>query len=388
MTNPIVFAHMDACANTARACVRASPRAANCSRAPRHRVRRHIKMESDTIAGEQAAKATRAQRRLRQKRKRDDAPPPAVEKTEPSEPAKKKSKKEKRREQKALLAAQEEERARRVQGAATDAATTDAIDPVAKGLRVFVGHLPQSTTEAQLRAHFEPAGEITEIAMVRRHEPPHRFKGMAFLTFVRKAQATRALALDGSLWSMPEAAAAAAGLVRRIVVSIAQPPAQGGARESAEGNGGSDARQGPATAMSGSSASPAASSSCFVGNLPAEATAKQVRAVFRDVCGPATIRKVRMLPSVGETRRAFIDFVQAAAATAAVGKSGLAALGRTLIVSYSRRSEAPSGDGRRSREARVRRRLKREEQREQAGSASASKPVLAIKSHLLHTAAA
>ena len=253
---------------------------------------------------------------------------------------------------------------------------------------MFVGHLPQSTTEAQLRAHFEPAGEITEIAMVRRHEPPHRFKGMAFLTFVRKAQATRALALDGSLWSMPEAAAAAAGLVRRIVVSIAQPPAQGGARESAEGNGGSDARQGPATAMSGSSASPAASSSCFVGNLPAEATAKQVRAVFRDVCGPATIRKVRMLPSVGETRRAFIDFVQAAAATAAVGKSGLAALGRTLIVSYSRRSEAPSGDGRRSREARVRRRLKREEQREQAGSASASKPVLAIKSHLLHTAAA
>ena len=345
-------------------------------------------MDSESTAGDQAAKATRAQRRLRQKRKRDDAPPPAVEKTEPSEPAKKKSKKEKRREQKALLAAQEEERARRVQGAATDAVATDAIDPVAKGLRVFVGHLPQSTTEAQLRAHFEPAGEITEIAMVRRHEPPHRFKGMAFLTFVRKAQATRALALDGSLWSMPEAAAAAAGLVRRIVVSIAQPPAQGGARESAEGNGGSDARQGPATAMSGSSASPAASSSCFVGNLPAEATAKQVRAVFRDVCGPATIRKVRMLPSVGETRRAFIDFVQAAAATAAVGKSGLAALGRTLIVSYSRRSEAPSGDGRRSREARVRRRLKREEQREQAGSASASKPVLAIKSHLLHTAAA
>jgi RNA recognition motif-containing protein len=184
------------------------------------------------------------------------------------------------------------------------------------------------------------------------------------------------------------AAAAAAESVRKIVVSIAQPPAQGGARESAECDGGSDARQGPAAAMSGGSASAAASSSCFVGNLPAEATAKQVRAVFRDVCGPAAIRKVRMLPSVGETRRAFIDFVQAAAATAAVGKSGLAALGRILIVSYSRRSEAPSGDGRRSREARVRRRLKREEQREQAGSASASKPVLAIKSPLLHTAAA
>jgi RNA recognition motif-containing protein len=190
------------------------------------------------------------------------------------------------------------------------------------------------------------------------------------------------------LWLMPEAAAAAAESVRKIVVSIAQPPAQGGARESAECDGGSDARQGPATAMSGGSASAAASSSCFVGNLPAEATAKEVRAVFRDVCGPATIRKVRMLPSVGETRRAFIDFVQAAAATAAVGKSGLAALGRVLIVSYSRRSEAPSGDGRRSREARVRRRLKREEQREQAGSASASKPVLAIKSPLLHIAAA
>ena len=249
----------------------------------------------------------------------------------------KRTKKEKRRERKALAAAEAEQSSR----SCLLQNEGPAADPIAGGLRVFVGHLPQSTTEAELRTRFEACGEITDVVMLCRHGS-QRFKGQAFVTFSRKAQATRALDLHDSAWG--------AGSDKRMTVARAL------ARSSPDSKADAAA---PPTEVGASSVKKTAS--CFVGNLPAAATAKEVRATFRHICGPSTIRKVRLLPSVGDTRRAFVDFASAAAAATAAGRNGADALGRMLVVSLSRRAEAPSGGGRRSQDARIRRRLKREE---------------------------
>ena len=320
-----------------------------------------------------ASGGSRAQRRNRQKHHRDDAAEapaadgrkkrrrdetveavaPAADGNAAAQPPKKKTKKEKKKEKKAAAAMEAEATARRGAPAPAEkpevaaSSLPDLRDPVAKGLRVFVGHLPQSTTEAELRSRFGGCGQIDEVMMLKRHNG--RFKGIAFVTFQRKSQASRAIALSGTPWDAEVAGS------KHIVVSQATAKTD----------------EAPAALT----ADEAPTASCFVGNLPAAITTKEVRATFRDVCGPKTIRKVSLMPTVGETRRGFVDFATSTAATAALALNGTSALGRTLIVSFSRRSEAPSGDGRRSREARVRRRLKRDDQRSKEDG---EKPILAL----------
>jgi len=304
---------------------------------------------------------TRAQRRNNQKRKREVSAHESIPAFEPpsnaTESVRKKSKKEKKRERKALAAADQVARA---QLRSNPSAGDESVSR-----RIFVGHLPQSATEAELRQRFEQCGEITELVMLRRHNGSHRFKGQAFLAFMQEAQANRALALDGTEF----VAAASAVPAKKIVVSRANAVLSTAA--------GSDKAAAAADALAASSApASSASSSCVVSNLPSAATAKEVRASFREWCGSSTIRKVRLLPAVNDTRRGFIDFSTTAAAATAVTKTGAVALGRVLVIGYSKRAEAPSGDGRRSREARVRRRLKRDEQRE--GEGKTTRPILSL----------
>ncbi len=254
---------------------------------------------------------------------------------------------------------------------------------VEDGRRVFVGHLPQSTTDEAIRSHFGACGSLIEVDMLRRHDASRRFKGSAFITFEKAKHAARALKLDGSEWGHNAEGGAPP---KRIVVALAQDPGhrRDGATQREEHGGASSARDGAAPQRGGAARDadgeagpPTRCASVFVDNLPASSTEKDVRRAFREISGPSTIRKVKLLPVVGDGRRGFVDFVNHAAAAAAAAKSGSTLLGRTLTVAFSRRADAPSGDGRRSRAAKARRRQKREEQRDR----SAAKPVLALGSN-------
>ena len=320
---------------------------------------------------------SRAQRRNRNKRSRDQVEDTATavitQPTKPSmqqamevppdvhgvteQPPRKKTKKEKRRELKAAAATTTVEPA-----APADQQRQIAIE---ESRRVFVGHLPQSATEEAIRSRFADCGDLASVEMQRRHGPSQRFKGSAFLTFTKRSAAARALKLNLASWQADSSSE------KKMVVALAQAAAP-------RGDVSKDA--GKVVADKGGDA--AQTASCYVGNLPADANEKAVRAAFRDVCGESTIRKVHLLPAVGGARRAFIDFggqTAAVAAATAVGRNGTSMLGRVLEVAFSRRASAPSGDGRRSAEAKARRRERRAQKREQT-SESAEKPVLVLGS--------
>ena len=66
------------------------------------------------------------------------------------------------------------------------------------GNRVFVGGLPWAADEAELRAHFESCGEITD-AVVVKDRATGRSKGFGFVTFANDDSASSAIDnLDGS----------------------------------------------------------------------------------------------------------------------------------------------------------------------------------------------
>lgn len=62
--------------------------------------------------------------------------------------------------------------------------------------KLYVGNFPYSVDEAQLRALFEPYGEISEFAMIMDRETG-RPKGFAFVTFASQQSAEKALEQNG-----------------------------------------------------------------------------------------------------------------------------------------------------------------------------------------------
>jgi RNA recognition motif-containing protein len=62
--------------------------------------------------------------------------------------------------------------------------------------KLYVGNLPFSADEAQLRELFSAYGEISELAMITDRDTG-RSKGFAFLTFATQQAAEKALELDG-----------------------------------------------------------------------------------------------------------------------------------------------------------------------------------------------
>ena len=223
--------------------------------------------------------------------------PTIADAPENGEQPKKKTKKEKKRERKAL---------EQQQSSATDAeqprkrARDDGISAaVAAGLRLFVGHLPQSATEEEIRALFDG---LTEVTMLRRVNG--RFKGSAFLTFDSTAAATRALTLDGHLWARSAAAAGepkAIKVARATVASDGSPAAKDDA--DAEESAGSAKR---AKRDAVENVQPV--QSVFVGNLPGDCKEKAVREGLSS-CGK--IQKVTLLPPKSDdptVRCGFVDF--------------------------------------------------------------------------------
>ena len=365
-------------------------------------------MAEDKMAA--AHGGSRSQRRNHQKRHlskpqdtgEPDAPdaPDAPPQTE-EQPPKKKTKKEKQREKKAAAAAE----AATQTGSGSNAAPRKRVrdeDPdeivkrqaIESGRRVFVGRLPQSATEDGIRSFFAQCGALAKVDLQRRHElgKPGRFKGAAFLTFADQGAAEKALGFNGSEWGEGGVSTKQIVVARALAVG-GEVTTSSGSSEAAKA-GELDEPQCGATASSarpsGTKSSQAKSSqvkgkpdgkpdgkpveaqggsSCFVGGLPEGATEHQVRAAFRPVCGSATIRKVKLLPPADGERRGFVDFTTAVAAAAAVAGNGTIRLGQDLLtVAFSRRSTAPSGDGRRSQEAKARRRQKRKEQQQESSA--------------------
>ncbi len=62
---------------------------------------------------------------------------------------------------------------------------------------VYIGNLPYQTTEAEIRQLFEPYGTLERVNIVK--DPTGNARGFAFVDFVKKEDADRAIAeLNGS----------------------------------------------------------------------------------------------------------------------------------------------------------------------------------------------
>ena len=265
-----------------------------------------------------------------------------------AEPLRKKTKKEKRREKKAL------EQALSPPPAVQPESETRkrARDAVEGGLRLFVGRLPQSTTEPDLRSCFDG---VTEVDMLYRHDTG-RFKGSAFLSFVDAAAASVALAKDATAFS-------GKSITVQRAANAPNGPSDGDAGTARDGK--RTKRHEEQTQTNGAGQGSAPSLSVFLGNLPAVCTEKAVREAFR-TCGK--IQKVKLLPphqAEPDRRPGFIDFqsLESSAAAIHLGAQGKPILGRLLTITYSGKAKPPSGGGRRSKEAKQRRRALRDEQR-------------------------
>ena len=244
------------------------------------------------------------------------APPAQIAVAPPTEPERKKTKKEKKRERKAAAAL-----------AAAPAAPSDPAeaalrsaraDAIASGRRIFVGHLAQTCTEAELRSALVAFGEVAAVDMLTRKPKPSRdaaddaepdapttgrFKGAAFVDFVDASSAAAALAL-GSLAVCGKEA---------VLRPAKAAPAEGAARPA------------PAAGAPGPSV--------FVSGLPLDASRAQIREAFGG-CGE--VKRVKLLsPVEGIGARAFVDFHTTAHAGAAVALMGSQVLGRRVAVAYS-----------------------------------------------------
>ena len=274
--------------------------------------------------------------------------------------SRKKTKKEKKRERKA--AEQQVAQAASLDSQPKKRSREEAAAAAAAGLRLFVGRLPQSTTEDELRALFDG---VAAVDMVRRPDTG-RFKGSAFLIFDSEAAATKALKLDGHLWQRSAGSAQGEGAAgapepKQIMVARARSGSDGDA-----GAGDNDAQAGESGGAKRAKLSLGGSEpslSVHVGNLPADCKEKALRDCLR-ACGK--IQKVTLLPPKAEDptmRSGFVDFQSLEASTAAIKLNNTSLLGRVLTLNFSARARPPSSGGRRSTEAKRRRKEKRESQR-------------------------
>ncbi len=99
--------------------------------------------------------------------------------------------------------------------------------------KLFVGNIPHSTTEAELRALFEPHGAIEQVSIVTDRDTG-RSRGFAFVEMTDSSQAVQAIAaLNGADFEG-----------RAINVNEARPKPQGGGGGRGFGGGGGGGRGG------------------------------------------------------------------------------------------------------------------------------------------------
>jgi RNA recognition motif-containing protein len=85
--------------------------------------------------------------------------------------------------------------------------------PEANPKKLFVGSIPYSATEDQLRDLFSPHGELVEVKLIT-DRMTGRSKGIAFVTFAEESQAQAAIeAVNGTEMDG-----------RTLIVNVARPP--------------------------------------------------------------------------------------------------------------------------------------------------------------------
>lgn len=98
-------------------------------------------------------------------------------------------------------------------------------------IKLYVGNLPFTTTEEDIRALFAKAGEVTSVALIRDRETG-RSRGFAFVEMNSQAEAENAIKMFNAFtWND-----------RELVVNMARPREERGGRFDDRRGGGFDRR--------------------------------------------------------------------------------------------------------------------------------------------------
>ncbi|KAK9837126.1 hypothetical protein WJX81_004857 [Elliptochloris bilobata] len=178
--------------------------------------------------------------------------------------------------------------------------------------RVFVGGMPFSYEEDEVREYWSYCGDVADLDLMR-FPDSGRFKGIAFITFATTEGYEAALACDGEMLEQT-----------RLKVEPCRTPRPVG-------------RAAPATApVERKGAAPKTPGYCvaYVGNIAFEAAEADVRAVFEGL----TVTRVRMHTDATTGRfkgYAHVHFSDEASLDSAVQLNGTDFFGRQLRVGYA-----------------------------------------------------
>ena len=198
-------------------------------------------------------------------------------------------------------------KAKKAEAAAAEAAPEDGAE-----VRVFIANLPFSMTDDWITEEFASAGAVKKVDWLN-HSDTGRFKGSGFLTFSTKAEADKAVELNGKELEG-----------RPMKVELATP------RKAA-----------PSGGAGGASDPGEPSNSIFCGNLAWSTTEEGLRSAFSE-CG--TIERIKWVEKDGEWKGiCFIDFDSIDSATKAVALSGTEVGGRAMRINFSK-PRAPAAD--------------------------------------------
>jgi len=253
------------------------------------------------------------------KEKKEAEAAPAAE-----EPKKEKKAKKEKKEAEAAPAAEEPKEKKKKKKAEAEAAEEAppakkpkveepaAAAPSEDGAgRVYIGNLPWSVTEEQLKDLFKSSGSISNIEWLM-HTDTGKFKGAVFAQFGGSSEAQAAVSVNGSDLDG-----------RAIKVEIATPrkTASGAPRDLGPGE---------------------PSSSIFLGNLSYTVEEDSIRQAFEE-CG--TVTRVKWLEKEGQfTGNAFIDFATVEEATKAVAKNGEMMDNRPMRINFAK-GKTQTNDG-------------------------------------------
>ena len=227
-----------------------------------------------------------------------------AEASEVDEKAAKKAKKEAKK-RAAEEAEVEEKSAKKAKKEEAPAASVEAPASEDEPVRVFIANLPFSMTEDWIKEEFAEAGAVSAVDWLS-HSDTGRFKGSGFLTFATKAEAEKAVNLNGKELE---------GRAMKVELATPRKPAPPG------GVGGSTELGEP-------------SESIFVGNLSWSITEEALKESFSG-CGE--IAKIKWLEKDGEFRGiAFVDFYDIESATKAVALAGTEVAGRPMRINFSK----------------------------------------------------
>uniref|UniRef100_A0A1D2A027 RRM domain-containing protein n=1 Tax=Auxenochlorella protothecoides TaxID=3075 RepID=A0A1D2A027_AUXPR len=195
------------------------------------------------------------------------------------------------------------------------------VQPSQSKHRLFLGGLPNSLTQAELRAVLEPALRGLEgVELMMSRENPESNRGFAFLDMYNAAAAKAARAV----LSAPDFRVGGRG----VTVDFAEPSARGPGADR------------------GAAAKPAPSRNVFVGGLPAGAGEDALREAFARFGAVDRVHVPRPRDGEPASKFGFVTFAEREAATAAVEAGDeVEVAGEHVTVRYGR-SEPGSARGR------------------------------------------